>query len=298
MRRGIVSVMIVVGSLAWAAPAVAGPQPIALARGGDLYAFRLDRGMWRLTDSPARESVPAWSPDHRSLAFVAWSRRLVTLDLRTRVRRRIVRMDERYDRIEAVTWSPDGARIAFATVNEFRRGGGRSLCGQVWTIRVDGTDLTKILGGQELVTGLSWGPDGTWIAASAEWPNGVDACREGVQTGILRFASHGGDIRWVSGALASQLDLSSDGRRLVYRGWSRTCHACGEVWRSASDGAGAHVIAMPPNGVAGLLQPRFSPNGRKVVLLASAGAARYVWIMRADGSHPHRLGPRADGLDW
>jgi hypothetical protein len=55
MRRGIVSVMIVVGSLAWAAPAVAGPQPIALARGGDLYAFRLDRGMWR----PGRRTIEA-----------------------------------------------------------------------------------------------------------------------------------------------------------------------------------------------------------------------------------------------
>src|SRR2546427_372081 len=43
---------------------------VAFARGGDLWVRRLaDGGETRLTQTPANESGPAWSPDHRRIAF-------------------------------------------------------------------------------------------------------------------------------------------------------------------------------------------------------------------------------------
>ena len=111
--------------------------------------------------------------------------------------------------------------------------------------RVQPDPPAKILGAQAWVTGLAWGPGGSWLLASAEWPNGIRACGPAARTGILRFGSDGSHRAVVADTTASSLDLSADGRRLVYRGWLRTCHACGEIWRSGADGSRAHVIAMP-----------------------------------------------------
>ncbi len=299
MRR-ILPVAIVFVVLAGLAPSAwAGvPAPIAFARDGDLFTFRPGGGVRRVTDTPARERLPTWSRDHRRLAFVTWDRSLVTLDLRTGVRRQIVRVGGRYDGIEAVAWAPDGTRIAFATSREFRRAGTRILCGQIWTVASDGGALTKVLGGQELVTGVGWIPTGDRIVASTEWPNGVDACRDGVRTGIVTMSPDGSHRSWTSErATASQIDVSDDGRWFVYRGWQRTCHACGEIWlRRARDGR-ARLIAMPPEDAAGMMQPRFSPDARRIAVLVWGSATR-IWVMRADGSRLHRLAGRADDIDW
>lgn len=54
---------------------------------------------------------------------------------------------------------------------------------------------------------------------------------------------------------------------------------------------------MPPEGTQGLYQPRFSPTGERIALLAFARHGS-VWVMQPDGANLHRLLGRADGLDW
>jgi len=274
----------------------AGPAPVAFARNGDLFTLRLGGGIRRVTDTAALERMPAWAPDHRRLAFVAWERRLLWLDTHAGVRHDIVRVPARFEGIDAVAWSPDGRRLAFSTT---RDAGGRffRLCGQVWLVRPDGGGLVRILGGQEPVTGLGWSPDGRRLFASSEFPNGTEECQKGVRQGVLRFRADGSHLSVVRDTAASQLDVASNGRHIVYRGWLRTCHACGEIWKIRVGGHHAHVIAMPPHRTYGLYQPRFSPSGRRVVVLAG-GARRGVWIVRSDGSHLHRVLGGVDWVDW
>jgi Tol biopolymer transport system component len=298
-RRAVALVLATLALVTFPVPSASAGRvaPIAFSRDGDLFTVRPGGGVRRVSASPAREHTPAWSADHHRLAFIAWDRRLVTLDLRTGARRRLMRIGSRYDAIEAVAWAPDGSRIALATSREFRRAGSRRLCGQIWTVAARGGRPTKVLGGQQWVTGLGWTSGGDRLVASTEWPNGVDACRDGVRTGIVSMAPDGSDRTWIS-KLASQIDVSNDGGWLVYRGWRRTCHACGEIWWRPAGGGHARLIAMPPDGVAGLRQPRFSPDDRRMALLAATGARASIWIMRADGSRLHRLVGGADSIDW
>lgn len=274
-----------------------GSAPLVLERGGDLFSYRLGASPYRLTDTAAREHTPAWSPDRTRLAFAAWDRRLAVLDVPTGARQAIGRLPDRIDAIEAITWSPDGSTIAVAGTNEFLRDGSRYLSGTVWLVDVGGDRLRLILSGQGLMTGLSWRPDDRRLFASTEWPNGVDLWDPKAPLGIVSFAADGSDVRLVRDTLASGMDLSSDGRRIAYRSWLRTCHACGELWRMAADGSGAHVVAMPPESVYGLYEPRFSPAGTRIALLASARHLS-LWLMRADGSRLHRVLGSVDGIDW
>jgi hypothetical protein len=66
----------------------------------------------------------------------------------------------------------------------------------------------------------------------------------------------------------------------------------------STDGRGAHVIALPPKGYYGLYEPRFSPTGRRVALLAAKGRTASLWIMRPDGSRLHMVLPNVSSLDW
>jgi Tol biopolymer transport system component len=292
-----VLVLAAVGALTGAvAPPASAGAPIAVEREGDLFSFLPRDGLTRLTVSIRRERTPSWSPDHRRLAFVGGNRTLAWLDTVTGVRHRVAHVPRRFEGIDAVAWSPDGARLAFSTTTVT---GLHRLCGQVWVVPAFGrSPPAKILGAQAWVTGLAWEPGGSWLLASAEWPNGIRVCGPAARTGILRFDSDGAHSAVVADTTASSLDLSADGRRLVYRGWLRTCHACGEIWRSGADGAHAHVISMPTGDMFGLYQPRFDPVGERVAIIVSRHGHGSLWIMRAEGSHRHLVLQHADGLDW
>jgi hypothetical protein len=136
------------------------------------------------------------------------------------------------------------------------------------------------------------------VFASTEWPNGVILWHRHAPLGVISFARNGSGLKTVAKTLASDVDVSSVGGRVAYRGWSRTCHACGEIWRMATDGSGAHVIALPPKGYFGLYEPKFSPNGRRIALLVSTGRRAALWIMRPDGSRLHRVAGHVSSLDW
>jgi Tol biopolymer transport system component len=289
----VVLVATLVGALGSAAYA---GEPIAVARGGDLFMFGPREGLTRLTSSVRHERTPAWSRDHRRLAFVGGNRALVWLDVATGIRHRVVRVPPRFEGIDAISWSPDGSRLAFSTTTLT---GEHRLCGQVWTAAAFGRAApSKLLGAQALVTGLAWGPDGTWLLASAEWPNGIRVCGPAARTGILRIGADGSGPTVIADTTASSLDLSESGTRIVYRGWLRTCHACGEIWRSAVDGRRAHVIAMPRGDAYGLYEPRFDPVGDHVAFLTGRHGHLSLWVMRAGGSHRRLVLHHAEALDW
>jgi Tol biopolymer transport system component len=272
--------------------------PIAFERHGDLFAMRLGRRPVRLTRTAAREHRPSWSPGDTELAFVVGRRRVGVLSLATGTRRVIALLPESIDAILALAWSPKGDRIAIGAMNQFRRDGKSRLNGSVWSLRADGTGLRRVVTGQGMVTGLAWLRHGRTIVASTEWPNGVILWHRKAPLGIVSFAPDGSDVRLVLDTLASDLDASPDGRRLVYRGWRRTCHACGEIWRSSITGSGEHVIALPPPGWYGLYDPAYSPTGKRIALLAATGESLSMWVMRPDGSRLHRVLRDVRSLDW
>lgn len=284
--------------IAPAALASTHPNRIVFERAGDLYALRLGHAPVRLTSTAAHEHAPAWSPNQREVAFAVGRHAVGVLDVATGRRRVIASVPDRFDEIGAVTWSPSGTSIDFSAMNNFRRNGKYRLNGTVWTVSPNGLGLHQIVTGQGLITGLGFMPDGTSVFESTEWPNGVTLWHPHAPLGVNQFAPDGSGLHPVAKTLASDLDVSDVSPRIVYRGWSRTCHGCGEIWRMSAFGRGAHVIALPPKGYYGLYEPRFSPGGRQVALLAAKGRSASLWIMRPDGSRLHMVLPNVSGLDW
>jgi len=281
-----------------AALASARSNRIVFERDGDLYTLRLGHNPVRLTNTAAHEHQPAWSPNRREVAFAMGRRAVGVLDLASGRRRVIASVPDRFDEIGAVTWSPSGTSIDFSAMNNFRHNGKYRLNGTVWTVRPNGTGLSQIVTGQGLITGLGYMPDGTSVFESAEWPNGVTLWHPHAPLGVNQFAPDGSDLHPVVKTTASDLDVSQVRPQIVFRGWLRTCHACGEIWRMSAFGRNAHVIALPPKGHYGLYEPRFSPSGRQIAVLASKSRTASLWIMRPDGSRLHQVLPNVSSLDW
>lgn len=297
MRRGSLVVVVLVIALVGALPSTAAASaPIAVERGNDLFVLDLPGDLRRLTDTQRREHRPAWSPDHHRIAFMLGRRSIAWLDVVSGERHRVIDVAKRFERIDALTWSTDGTQLAYAT--HTLRGRGPRLCGQAWLVAADGGASTRILANQAMVTGLRFGPDDRWLIASAEWPNGIWVCDDEAPTGVLRFHVDGSHLAQVAETTANDIDLSASGRRVTYRGWLRTCHACGEIWCSAVDGTHAHVIAMPTAKAWGLYEPRFNPSGHRVAMLMSRRGHLSLWIMRADGSRRHLVLHHSGGFDW
>lgn len=155
--------------------------PFYLASGGGeghpmaLISLKTDGRLHRLTLDPAtHESVsaitvlpdrflaadsPQVSPDGRWLAYMAvTSQEDLAIDRTDGSEPRLLTQDPFRDR--APRFSPDGSRIAFQS--------DRSGNMEIWTIRIDGSDLERRTLTQGDATLPVWSPDGTRLAYTVE----------------------------------------------------------------------------------------------------------------------------------
>jgi Tol biopolymer transport system component len=286
---------------AFAGASGAVPHRIAFIRHADLYTVRQDEsGIRRLTETSEEEDHPAWSPGRRWLAFVARRRVVAIVQDDGDHRHPLVQVSDRFDGIDAVAWSPDGRRLAFSTRWVGDRAHLYRTCGYVWTIRRDGTRLHRILREQFPATGLAWTPNGRGLVSSLEPLNGTSPCRSKLLSGIVRFRADGANLRSLEAPFGTDPDVSPSGKRIVFRDWRRTCHACGEVFAARSDGSRQHVlIGLPAERIVGVGEPRFAPDGRHIAFVAQDRRGSFsLWVARADGSNAHHLLDRVDRLDW
>jgi Tol biopolymer transport system component len=225
---------------------------VADARGGRLR---------QLTNTPLNEGLPAWSPDHRRLAFVR-SKSLARFgsiwvsDATAANARRIALGG-------SPSWSPDGRRLAF------------SSRGVIYSIAVDGGRPQRVVSGAS----PSWSPRGRKIAFVREARVLlVDLGARAVRT-LIDF-DRVLDCEDV-GATVTVPEWSPGGKELAVIGnCDRGRSGSGAVLVVSADGSRSHEIVIG----AKMSRPAWSPGGDRLAFETHVNDASRLVTVLPDGS--------------
>ena len=220
---------------------------------------------------------PSFSPDARQLAFVSdlgglpqvwrvdaiggWPELVTTLE----------------DQVRDVRWSPEGTWLAFTAAP----GGG--LNSQIYLVRPDGSDLTRITDGGRTNNWLSrWSEDGRYVLYSSNrrTAEAMDPYAFEPATGARRPIAE-------SPGIAAAIDVSPDGRlALVYR---MTGRGDDDVYLVDLE-SGRDVLLTPHEPPASFVWSAFSADAGRVYLSSNEDRERTAFaVVELEGFAPGRL---------
>lgn len=230
-----------------------------------------------LTDHPARDGDPSFSPDGTKIAFESFrsgGSEVWVMNADGTGLTQLTFNGVPEDR--GTSWSPDGSRIAYHTT-EFLAGAGHSSF-EIMTMNADGTDKVRLTNNLFQDSLPSWSPDGTQIAFNS-----------------FRDGDHEIYVMDVDGTNQTRLTFSPgedahpmwspDGTQIAFHS-RRT----GTLDIFVMDADGSNVRRLTHTDDAHEFFPVWSPDGTQITFTGWTAAAGFeVYVMDADGSNITRV---------
>lgn len=279
VAAGITTVGLALASASQAASA--GPDlAFTSSRDGnpEIYVMNADGGgVARLTDHPAKDFHPAWSPDGRRVAFASdrdgdfeiYVMRADGSDLRQLTSTDETGVDQR------PAWSPDGREVLFDRPAVPETGFHLDL----YAVDIATGALRRLTNGGGISSG---GGDGDWSPRqtivlqrhtdTSDWEIGHLDPATGAVTQLTSNSSDDITPAWFP-----------DGSQIVF-----TSRRSGtfDIWKMASNGTGAVRLTMQGGSEAG---PDVSCDGSRIAYVSDQDGNSEIYAMLADGSSPTRL---------
>lgn len=268
------------------------PRPSGAAQGGGKIAFVSFRapgggteiyvmdadgsGQTRLTNHPATDTAPVWSPDGSSIAFQSDRDGRPDIYVMNADGSNVRRLTTHTADDEGPEWSPDGTKIAFTSSRASGAGGDRHL----YVMNADGSGQARLTFGNFVQPKLSWSPDGSKIAFAS-----FD-----VHASVNRIYTVNVGDRAVSPLTSSASqweahifpDWSPDGRQLAFvRYTSDEPRVVHEVYVVNADGSGQRNLT---NNTVADSCPEWSPDGSAIAFESTRDGNKEIYLMYPDGS--------------
>jgi len=175
---------------------------------------------------------------------------------------------------QEVSWSPDGQRLAFTTIDTEEPWGSDIL-----TMKPNGKDVLPITHGLASARWTSWHPDGRRLAftGKAEGADDWDVFVIDLDTETVTQLT---DTDTDESAPA----WSPDGAALLF---TSRVDGRSQVFRMAADGGGPVNLS---DSTRDDWNPAWSPDGRQIVFYAAQDTSSdHLWVMRNDGTQQRQV---------
>lgn len=255
--------------------------------GGGIFVMNRDGGgVHRIADGGYN---PSWSPDTKSIVYSEESitrpedrklalSRLWVVEAASGKKKMLRQTDAVQPR-----WSPHGDRIAYWAID---RSGHRDI----WTMTAGGGDPVAVTKDSYVDWSPVWSPDGRYLYFASDRLGGMNVWRVPIHEKSGRVLGAPEPVTTPS-PYSGHLDLSRDGRRLVYVQHSVRA----SVKKVRFDPSTQSVLSEPVDVTPEVQQatrPSLSPDAQWVAF-GSSGPREDIFIVHSDGSMMRQL--TADG---
>jgi TolB protein len=256
----------------------------------EIYTMDADGSrLTNLTNHPARDECPYWSPDGRSIAFFSdrdggglylmasdgSNQRLLTAE---------------FARCEipdaTMAWSPDGQWFSFVSCPDGRP--------DIYAVKVDGSHLTNLTHSPAADQHPYWSPDGRRLAFGSDRDGNQEVYVLDVQA-ALRGKDDANLARLTDNSATDvPAGWSPDGSRLLFLS-DRDGNP--EVYVMAADGSAQSRLTTDS---ALDYYPAWSPDGRWIAFISTRDGNHEIYVMAPDGSGQRNLtaSPAEDSQFW
>ena len=259
------------------APSPSNKRKIAFRsdRDGNSEIYVMDEdgtGVIRLTDTPAYDGYPSWSPDGTRLAFVS------DRDVRNGIY--LMNADgTNVTRLPGVIgenpiWSPDGKRIAFTGTRQ-------GFSYEIYVVNIDGSGLLNVTNNPQEDFAPAWSPDGKRLAFTSRRDNGTYS--------VYVANADGTGARRIVEGYSREPAWSPDGTRIAYVAQGEQNDT--NIYVVNADGTGKKFVS---GGRAFTydVSPAWSPDGARFAFITNRDrnpSSFEIYVMNADGSGQTRL---------
>jgi WD40 repeat protein len=132
----------------------------------EIYKIGVDgKNLTRLTNDPAEDYTPAWSPDGTRIAFVSRRDGFTNLYVMDTDGNNVTQLTKHKSTIEVPTWSPDSKLIAFAADFEKSR--------DIYVISADGSSMDRLTTSDNEEFYPAWSPKLPFLTTQVTEPTAV-----------------------------------------------------------------------------------------------------------------------------
>jgi TolB protein len=242
----------------------------------DIYAMNVDgSNLVQLTDNPADDGYPVWSPDGTKIVFESKRDGPYAIYLMNADGSDQTRLTNHPSNNFNPEWSPDGKKIVFSS--------DRNGKNEVYIMNVDGSEVvqvtkTNVPRGENGIA--AWSPDGKRLAFTGKRWFGWDV--------YVMTLDQPGEQKLTDGHGACRPDWSPDGKKIAYV--SQAADGKGDIWVMNPDGSEKTRVTTDDHNYD--YYPAWSPDGKYIAYAKTDDKTKGNWelyVISADGKENVRL---------